>query len=95
MDPQEPNAKFGDFQDAPQVLAPLPGHIDSVEAVALQPWKQFAVCVCPEMWDLPQNMAVSVWQMMIKHQHLGRARFLDPSCHVAHELESFGGHGGG
>jgi hypothetical protein len=55
MEPQEPHAKFGKFQDAPQVLAPLPGHIDSVEAVALQPWKQLPVCVCPEMWDLPRN----------------------------------------
>lgn len=48
MEPQEPRAKFGNFQDAPQVLAPLPGHIDSVEAVALQPWKQLPLCVCPE-----------------------------------------------
>ena len=50
MEPQEPHAKFGKFQDAPQLLAPLPGHIDSVEAVALQPWKT-APSLC-----LPRNV---------------------------------------
>ena len=90
----------------PQVLAPLPGHIDSVEAVALQPWKQRAALgagcakkcgiyhgILPyQPWPFQEGKSWSSINIWIIWDLPDT--WTHPSCHVA-ELESFGEHSGG